>query len=271
MAAPSTTTPDRPHDESQPCSSPQAGDPPGDRPILIDLMCGGGGCSAGYVRAGFQVIGIDIEPHPRYPWNLIQADAFQVLERLLNGDQWDGLTLDRIAAIHASPLCKKHTSLAVLHPDRDYPDQITPLRPLLEATGRPWVIENVVGSPLIDPVLLCGSMFDPPLDVRRHRLFETNWNLPAHHWPCRHQLWTPRFQPEHSGMKQRGRLSRVVGVYGGGRYAGSDRLREQAMEIDWMTRKELTQAIPPAYTEWIGQHLLAEVHRRHLLAEVDRG
>jgi DNA (cytosine-5)-methyltransferase 1 len=118
-------------------------------------------------------------------------------------------------------------------------------------------MENVVGAPLVEPVLICGSMFDPPMDVRRHRLFETNWPLRDPDWPCRHKLWAKRFPAEH--RKTRGGLARVVGVYGGGRYAGSDALRKRAMGIDWMTREELTQAIPPPYTEWIGGELLAHL------------
>lgn len=208
---------------------------------LLDLFCGAGGAAVGYHQAGFdEIVGVDIEAQPRYPFEFHQADAFDVVRT------WDLSSFD---LIHASPLCKAHTALASLWPDRDWPDQIAPLRPLLGATGLPWVIENVPGAPLNDPVLICGSMFDPPLDVRRHRLFETNWDLPDHHWPCRHKLWAPRFPKEHRNQKS---LSRVVGVYGGGRYAGSDRLREAAMGIDWMRRDELAQAIPPAYTEFIG-------------------
>jgi DNA (cytosine-5)-methyltransferase 1 len=218
------------------------------KPRLLDLCCKAGGCSVGYHRAGFEVVGVDIEPQPRYPFEFHQADMFEVLTLAA----WRPF-LDRFDAIHASPLCKAHTSLSSLWPDREWPDQITPLRPLLEATGKPWIIENVVGAPLRDPILICGSMIDPPLDVMRHRLFETNWGCPEHYWPCRHKLWTPRFPSEHRSQKN---LARVVGVYGGGRYAGSDALRRKAMGIEWMTRSELTQAIPPAYTEYIGGELL---------------
>ncbi len=213
------------------------------KPRLLDLFCCAGGAAVGYHRAGFEVVGVDIEPQPNYPFEFHQADAFE-------------FSIEGFDAVHASPLCKMHTALASLHPDADYVDQITPLRPLLVATGLPWVIENVEGAPLIDPILICGSMFDPLLDVRRHRLFENNWGMPDPTWPCRHKLWAPRFPPEDRRMK---RMSRVVGVYGGGRYAGSDALREQAMEIDWMRRDELTQAIPPRYTEWIGTQLLEAV------------
>jgi DNA (cytosine-5)-methyltransferase 1 len=221
-------------------------------------MSGAGGCAAGYQQAGFYVVGVDIAPQPRYCGDeFVQADAFDVVI--------DRRFVSSFDAIHASPLCKAHTSMARLHPDREWPDQITPLRPLLEATGLPWVIENVPGAPLHDPVLICGSMFDPPMDVRRHRLFEANWPLRYPDWPCRHKLWSKRFPAEH--RKTRGGMVRVVGVYGGGRYAGSDALRRQAMGIDWMRREELTQAIPPAYTEFIGQQMAA--HLSHPSARDD--
>lgn len=218
------------------------------RPRLLDLFCGAGGAAMGYHRAGFEVVGVDTAPQPRYPFEFLQADALEVVAT------WD---LTRFDAIHASPVCKAFTSMARLHPDIEHPDQITPLRPLLQAAGLPYVIENVPGAPLIDPILICGSMFDPPMDVRRHRLFESNWGLRNHHWPCRHKLWAKRFPAEH--RKTRGGMARVVGVYGGGRYAGSDALRQRAMQIDWMSRDELTQAIPPAYTQWIGEQLAAVV------------
>lgn len=214
---------------------------------LLDLCSGAGGAAEGYHRAGFEVTGVDIVEQPRYPFDFIRADMFDVIT--------DRKFLARFDAVHASPLCKAHTALARLWPDREWPDQITPLRPLLEATGLPWVIENVEGAPLRDPILLCGSMFTPILDVRRHRLFEANGWLRPHDWPCRHRLWgAPKFPKEHRGTKSG--AARVVGVYGAGRYAGSDAVRAQAMGIDWMRRGELTQAIPPAYTEWIGARLV---------------
>lgn len=214
------------------------------RPRLLDLFCKAGGAAMGYHRAGFEVVGVDIESQPRYPFAFHQADAFDAVT-------WD---LSRFVAIHASPTCQAWSSLARLHPDVEHPDQITPLRPLLDQTGLPWVMENVPGAPLVDPVLICGSMFDPPLDVRRHRLFETNWGMRDPDWPCRHKLWAKRFPAEHRAT--RGKMTRVVGVYGAGRYPGSEELRRRAMGIDWMTGRELTQAIPPVYTEWIGRQLL---------------
>ena len=213
---------------------------------LLDLFCKAGGAAMGYHRAGFEVVGVDIEPQPRYPFEFHQADAFEWLTE--NAE----LILATFAAVHASPKCQKWTPMSHLH-DVDHPDQITPLRPILQKIGLPYVIENVPGSPLVDPVMLCGSMFDPPLDVRRHRHFETNWPLRHPDWPCRHRLWAPRFPSEDRRAK---RMARVVGVYGGGRYAGSDAVRAQAMDIDWMNREELAQAIPPVYTEWIGQQLI---------------
>lgn len=229
------------------------------RPRLLDLFSGAGGAAMGYHRAGFEVVGVDVRPQPHYPFEFHEADAFDVLRRLLTGEAWQGFTRADFAAIHGSPTCQRWTAMASLHPELEHPDQITPLRTLLQETGLPWVVENVPGAPLLDPVLICGSMFDPPMDVRRHRLFENDWGCRPPQWPCRHKLWAPRFPSEHLEMKRRGRLSRVVGVYGGGRYKGSDRLREQAMGIDWMRREELSQAIPPAYTEWIGGQLMAHL------------
>lgn len=221
------------------------------RERLIDFFCGGGGAAKGYHDAGFEVVGVDIEPQPDYPYEFIQADAIEMLTDAFVTYGNTGF-IDTFDAAHASPPCKRWTSMSHLH-DIDHPDLITPLRPLLEAFGRPWVIENVPRAPLHFPVLLCGSMFDPPLDVRRHRLFETNWGLRYPDWPCRHRLWSPRFPSEDSRST---RLANVVGVYGGGRYAGSDSLRKRAMGIDWLPRDRLAQAIPPAYTEFIGRQLL---------------
>lgn len=221
--------------------------------LLLDLFCGAGGAAMGYHRAGFHVIGVDHRPQPRYPFPLVRACALDVLEQGHVGGQ----PLETFAAIHASPPCQRFSSITrVTKRSSAHPDLIGPTRDALAATGLPFVIENVEGAPLRNPVLICGSMFDPPLDVRRHRLFETNWPLHPPAWPCRHKLWAPRFR----GADKRGRagrLTRVVPVYGGTRYAGDGQLRRRAMQIDWMSGQELTQAIPPAYTEMIGSRLLA--------------
>jgi DNA (cytosine-5)-methyltransferase 1 len=205
-------------------------------PRLLDLFCGAGGVAMGYHRAGFDVVGVDIKPQPNYPFRFWQGDA-------LYTDNWPDFP---IAAIHASPPCQAYSAM---HGSTG-PDLIGPTRELLEATGLPYVIENVEGAPLHDPIKLCGSMFD--LDVERHRLFETNWPLGDHHWPCRHQIWAPRFDFSDHGKNYK---SKTVPVYGTGGGKAAEHW-EAAMGITWMTRAELAEAIPPAYTEWIGSRLL---------------
>lgn len=241
---------------------------------MLDLFCGAGGCSVGYARAGFEVVGVDLHPQPNYPYIFHQADALEVLAD--NG--WGAWLIDRdFVAIHASPPCQFASSLRSLHKSRDYLNLIPPTRELLRATGLPYVIENVeqARKHLVDPVLICGSMFDPVMDVKRHRYFEANWPLQHPMWPCRHSLWDFRYRSldqrkkkgsrvvmVHGEGSQHGReylLSRVVGVHGHTNYAGEKELREQAMGIDWMTSDELSQAIPPAYTELIGHQLMAQI------------
>ncbi len=221
----------------------------------------------GYHRAGFEVVGVDIKPQPRYPFEFVQADALDLLWNWAHLFQEE---LERFDAIHASPPCQAHSTIGKQQRTRgefDHPDLVAPTRELLVATGLPYVIENVPGAPLIDPVTICGSSLG--LDVRRHRLFETNWTLMVP--SCAHKLQTPRFRsldsrrhkarptvPVHGGSQ----LASVVGVHGHLNYAGEMELREKAMEIDWMTPYELTQAIPPAYTELIGHQLMQYLERR---------
>ncbi len=214
------------------------------RPRLLDLFCGAGGAAMGYQRAGFDVVGVDHEPQPRFPFEFVQADALAHLAR--HGHEF--------AAIHASPPCQAYSTLAALNRRNGvkHPQLVEPARAALTRLGRPWVIENVPGAPLRAPIVLCGSAFG--LAVRRHRLFESNVFLLAP--GCHHK-----------------RQGRAVGVYGQ-RGSGSLRPRprggwfirakgtpeaQAAMGIDWMTWKELTQAIPPAYTELIGMQLIAAI------------
>ncbi len=242
-------------------------------PRLLDLFCGAGGAAMGYRRAGFQVVGVDKEPQPRYPFDFHQDDAQAFLDDLVEEDDRRGFV-----AIHASPPCQFASSLRSLHPTVKHENLIPSTRELLIATGLPYVIENVEGARrhLREPVMICGSMFDPPMDVRRHRYFEANWPLEPPMWPCRHKLWDFRYR---SLDQRRGRGSRVVqvhgegiqtrsytasrtiGVHGGANYAGEGDLRSRAMGIDWMLQRELTQAIPPAYTELIGGQLVAYLAR----------
>jgi DNA (cytosine-5)-methyltransferase 1 len=212
------------------------------RPLLLDLYCKAGGAGMGYHRAGFEVVGVDIEPQPRYPFRFIRMDALHALA--------DVSVFGPVVAVHASPPCQAYTSMRSRWPDREHPELIEPTRGLLERIGLPYVIENVEGAPLCESVTLCGSMF-PGLEVRRHRLFECSF--PVTQPRCAHAAQGP-----------------VVGVYGNtgaGGNRGLERRRgrsngvedwRRAMGIDWMTARELTQAIPPAYTEFIGHQLIRE-------------
>jgi DNA (cytosine-5)-methyltransferase 1 len=207
---------------------------------LLDLFCKAGGAGMGYHRAGFDVTGVDIEPQPHYPFTFIQADALEVLA--------DRDFMAQFAAVHASPICKKWTAYR-RRPDHvpEYPDLIGPTRKLLEANfDGPWVMENIPGAPLRPDIKLCGSPFN--LDVQRHRWFETN--MPGvMSPPCVHGIWKPRF----AHATNRTNLRRTVEI---GVYRIPLPVQRQAMDIDWMTLTELSQAIPPAYTEYIGGQLL---------------
>ena len=232
------------------------------KPRLLDLFCGAGGAAMGYSRAGFDVVGVDIKPQPNYPFEFEQADALAFVRNGLHGrphDIW-GRGFD---AVHASPPCQAYTAYKRTGNVGDYPDLIAPVRELLQATGLPYVIENVVGAPLHDPVLICGTMFDPPMEVQRHRLFEANWALEPPVWPCRHLLNGPRFP----ASTNRARMSRRTLAVG--QWNTPLELQRQAMGIDWMTLDELSEAIPPAYTEFIGAQLLARLQaQRDLLDEI---
>jgi DNA (cytosine-5)-methyltransferase 1 len=223
------------------------------KPRLLDLFCGAGGAAMGYHRAGFEVVGVDINPQPNYPFQFVQADALEFLHEYLStrGDMYD-----QYDAIHASPPCQKHVAgLAAVNRalgrELQHANLISPTRDLLRETGLPYVIENVVGAPLENPVRLCGSSFG--LAVRRHRLFESSFPLMVP--PCAHgqhngdywSSWMP------NGERRRAPAAQVYG-------AGGERHRwPEAMGIDWMTGDELVEAIPPAYTELIGTQLLAHL------------
>jgi DNA (cytosine-5)-methyltransferase 1 len=213
---------------------------------LLDLFCGAGGAGMGYHRAGFEVVGVDIKPQKHYPFEFHQADAFAFLEK--HGHEFD--------VIHASPPCQAFTDLKKMHNAKQHADLLTPMRAaIIEMGNKPYIIENVEGAPMQNYVTLCGSMFDlgtEGAELRRHRRFETSWSI----------LTVPQCQ--------HGRKDRVIGVYGG---HGRDRRRtvntqdfstderREAMGIDWMNGQELSQAIPPAYTEWIGRQLLEALDR----------
>lgn len=194
------------------------------RPRALDLFCGAGGVSMGLHRAGFDVVGVDIEPQPEYPFEFVQGDALAA--------ELDGFDL---VHGHVAPRL----------------NLIPAVRAKLIAAGCAWSIENVPGAPLIDPVVLCGSMFG--LDVRRHRLFEASFPIPQP--PCRHELHTPRF-PQ---ATNRANLRRTVEV---GVWRIPLEVQRAAMGIDWMSLGRLSQAVPPAYAEHVGRAALAHLDAR---------
>ena len=213
------------------------------KPRLLDLFCGAGGAAMGYHRAGFDVIGVDIKPQPRYPFEFVEADA---LEYLHEYNSVRGDTYHQFDAIHASPPCQAFTNAQVIH-GREHPDLLTPCRELLRQTGLPWVIENVPGAPMRKDLILCGTQFEGLQDeagqLVRHRWFEFSdpHIAPALVHPCRHD-----------------RPTISVFGHGGHIYHGVAQWRT-VMGIDWMTRDELAQAIPPAYTEFVGAQLLTHL------------
>lgn len=214
------------------------------RPLLLDLFCCQGGASKGYHDAGFDVIGVDIDPQPRYPYGFVQDDAIAFLHDVL-----DGRCLDDFAAVHASPPCQAFTNAQRIQKN-DHPDLIGPTRELLEKTGLPYVIENVEGAPLIDPQMLCGGMFG--LETYRHRLFETNWDFRAPAHPEHVARQTKMGRPPRDGE-----FMQVVG-----NFSGVDRGRE-VMGMPWANRDGLREAIPPAYTRFVGAQLMFEVAQRN--------
>lgn len=199
---------------------------------LLDLFCCAGGAGKGYHDAGFEVTGVDIDPMPRYPFEFFQGDALEFLAA--HGHEYD--------VIHASPPCQAFTEAQRLQ-NNSHPDFITPLRPMLKALGKPYIIENVPGAPLEDPIMLCGAMFD--LRVYRHRLFESNIDLvvPEHPEHVHRQCKMGR-------MPKDDEFIQVVG-----HFSGVQKARD-AMGIQWMTRDELREAIPPAYTEYLGRQVM---------------
>ena len=216
------------------------------KPRLLDLFSGAGGAAMGYHRAGFEVVGVDIKPQPRYPFEFIQADAMI-------------FPLDGYDVIHASPPCQAYSiaSARWRTNGKNYPDLLNETRERLITAGVPYVIENVEGARkrMREPFRLCGQTFR--IGVVRHRLFETNWLcLTPLHVRCSGAV--QRDLVSVTGHGPPGRHYRAVTVAGHGGNSRSFALQtwKDAMGIDWMTRDEWTQAIPPAYTEYIGRALM---------------
>jgi len=207
---------------------------------LLDLYCGVGGASAGYAAAGFEVHGVDLKHGKRYPYIYLRADVLDVLR--------DDNFIQQFDVIHASPPCQTHSITQHLRNAQGKTtskiDLIPQTRAALIASGKPYIIENVPGSPLINPVQLCGSSFN--LKVRRHRLFESN--MPIKGTGCNHKA-----------------QGRPIGVYGslndqipnGGKTAVNITEARQAMGIDWAIWTELVEAIPPVYTDYLGAQIVS--------------
>lgn len=230
------------------------------RPRLLDLFCCEGGAAVGYYGAGFDVTGVDIRPISRYPFRFVRGDALDYVAE--HGRDFD--------AIHASPPCQAHSALRHVHDDDvdsmlfplpTHPDLVAPTRAALIATGRPYIIENVVGAPLLDPVTLCGTMFALGTitrtgwrELRRHRLFESNVDL-APPRRCRHYdpvigVYGEGGPGDHERRKANGRR---------GAYSGTVDECRAAMGMPWASRNGVSQGIPPAYTRHLGEQLRSYV------------
>lgn len=225
------------------------------RPRLLDLFCGAGGAAVGYDRAGWDLVGVDIAPQPNYPFEFHQGDALDVLRRMAAGGTFDWLGPTLFGAVHLSPPCQGYTALKAVH-GNEWPMLVEPVRGLMEdwrskpwGDGLPYVIENVQGSPLRRDLTLCGEMFG--LSVIRHRYFELGgWSATQpEHVPHRGRVRGWRHGTYYDGP--------YLAVHGDGGGKGTVPEWQAAMGIDWTdTRHEIAEAIPPAYTEWIGRQLL---------------
>ncbi len=263
------------------------------KPRLLDLFCGAGGCSVGYSRAGFAPYGIDNDPKPlrHYPFPYVCMDALEAMDRLLRGEglnfsNGEMLYLKDFVAFHASPPCQKWSTMTKRWNRQDgHPDLIIPSRIALKASGLPYIIENIEGAPLLDPVMLCGSMFgmgaiseyhcpcggypfeyelgkygcpnccgeqvaklEYKYQLRRHRIFECSFQAPFASATCSHSGLALPVYGHAGGSSKRDGL----------KFPGTDAWRE-GMGINWMSGNELAEAIPPAYTEYIGKYLMQVV------------
>jgi len=209
--------------------------------VLLDLFCGAGGAAMGYHQAGFNIVGVDNKPQPRFPFAFIQADAIEFCA------QYGHL----FHAIHASPPCQSFSTLTSLTSTKKHLNLISPMRDALKQTKVPYVIENVTTAPLLNPIILCGTSFG--LETIRHRLFESNILLCAPP-KCKHDnltLYSILTKSCRRAGDLRGPSSHAVG--------------KRVMQIDWMTQHELGEAIPPAYTKYIGKQLMTYLNNnKHL-------
>jgi DNA (cytosine-5)-methyltransferase 1 len=214
------------------------------RPLMVDLYCKAGGAAMGYHRAGFDVVGVDIEPQPNYPFDFLQGDALEVLARLLSKPRYG------VAAIHASPPCHDHSAATKRWQRAPHGTGalLAWTREALQDSGLPWTIENVPGAPMRADFTLCGCHFRLP-GLRRKRLFETSWSSPVAPPKCVHIDRTITVAGHPGGSSKRD------GTAG----RGSTADWKLAMGIDWMTAVELAQAIPPAYTQYLGAQMFAAI------------
>ncbi|HEV7679997.1 MAG TPA: DNA cytosine methyltransferase [Candidatus Dormibacteraeota bacterium] len=209
------------------------------RPLLLDLFCGAGGAARGYSDAGFEVLGVDLDDQPHYPFAFLKADALAFLQGFNPAD---------FAAIHASPPCQRYSVASAAWPEKRerHPDLVPSVREALAATRLPYVIENVPGAPLVEPIVLCGAMFG--LSIYRHRLFESSLRLRA-----------PVHPPHIAPVAKMGRRPDLVNQFM--TVVGHCHPAEAAiaMGINWMSRYEIVQAIPPAYSYCVGRQLMAHL------------
>lgn len=210
------------------------------RPRLLDLFSGAGGAAMGYHNAGFEVVGVDIQAYKRYPFEHHVADAIEYAST-----HWE-----EFDAIHASPPCQhgSHSTKAFRNAGKVYPNFLPQTRELLLSLPIPWVIENVPGTEIRADYDLCGCFFG--LRLRRRRLFETSWHG-SEMMPTHNHVGPRPFSVigDWSTSAERKWLGR----------AATTQERNDAMGIDWMKGHELGLAIPPAYTEWVGERLMGEV------------
>lgn len=229
------------------------------RPVIFDGFCCEGGIAEGFWQAGFNIVGVDKDPQPRYPFQFIQADVLDLLA--------DPRFMAQFVAAHTSPPCQAHSDLQK-QSKLDYPDLIAPTRALLQALDLPYTIENVEGAPLIDPVTICGAGV-PGVRVIRHRRFESNWPLAGVDCPrdaegrVAHPLvFTYDKRKDHYGKLDQN--SSYVQVTGGGNCTVAN--KRAAMGMPWASAHGCNEAVPPAYGKIIGDQLMRYLNARARMA-----